>query len=72
MPDEDIEFTNNPHITLDDIENIELKNVIQKIKHSQTNIHQDIIDSAKNIEIGKFESFISNKNGKKIFYLNIL
>lgn len=71
IQDTDIEFTNNPHITLDFMWITKLENAIKRLKDIQTNMNQDIVNSIKNITIWNFESFMSNKNWKRIFYLNI-
>lgn len=71
IQDEDMEFTNNPHITLDFMWIIKLESAIKKLKDIQPSINQDMINSIKSIKIWAFESFMSNKNWKRIFYLNI-
>ena len=68
----DIEFTWQPHITLDFIWTTTLDSALQKLQWLKSKLKNNIIADINTLHIGKIKSFVSNSNGRNIFYLEII
>lgn len=66
-----LEFTNAPHITLDLLWVVEIQTAVDKLFSLKDSLNHSILADVRTIRIWSFQTFISNRNWKKIFYLEV-